>query len=70
MKLTAFIKTPIGLYKVYDHGSDWQVLGPNQFEQWFSSWAVDRAASLKRAIDSIPSPLDIVYTGENYDLQN
>ena len=52
----------MGLYKVYDHESDWQVLGPNQFEQWFSSWAVDRAASLKRAIDSIPSPLDIVYT--------
>ena len=62
MKLSAFIKTPIGLYKVYDHDSDWQVLGPDQFEQWFSAWTVDRAASLKRAIDSIQNPLDIVYT--------
>ena len=62
MKLSAFVKTQQGLYKIYDQGSDWQVLGPDRFEKWFSSWGADRGASLKRVIDAIPNPIDIVYT--------
>lgn len=50
----AFIKTPDGLYKIYDQGSDWQILGPNGFERWTSIWRDDVKASLYRAVRSIP----------------
>jgi hypothetical protein len=49
----AFIKTPDGLYKIYNHGDDWQVIGPD-FERWFSVWRGDVRASLYRAVRSIP----------------
>jgi hypothetical protein len=49
----AFIKTPDGLYKIYNHGDDWQVVGPD-FERWFSVWRDDVKASLYRAVRSIP----------------
>ena len=51
----AFIKTPDGLYKIYNHGTDWQVTGPAGFERWFSVWADAVRASLERAVRSIPS---------------
>ncbi len=50
----AFIKTPDGLYKIYNHDSDWQVIGPRGFERWFSIWTDDKKASLYRAVQSIP----------------
>lgn len=50
----AFIKTPDGLYKIYNHDTDWQVIGPNGFERWFSVWSDAVRASLERAIRSIP----------------
>ena len=49
----AFIKTPDGLYKIYNHGDDWQIIGPS-FERWVSVWKDDIKASLYRAIRSIP----------------
>jgi hypothetical protein len=65
MKPAAFTRTPAGLFKVYDHGPDFQIIGPN-FERWSSAWTADRAASLKRAAALIPDadPAAIVYTTE------
>ena len=57
MKLNAFITTPNGLYKFYDHGEDWQVIGPNKYERWHSTWRNSEPsirASLFRAVNSIP----------------
>lgn len=51
--MNAFIKTERGLFKVYKHGSDWQVIGP-QFERWFSVWSADPMGSLLRALDAVP----------------
>lgn len=51
--MNAFIRTDHGLFKVYRHGDDWQVVGPN-FERWFSVWKADPVASLYRALDSVP----------------
>lgn len=62
MKLAAFAHTPAGLFKVYDHGDDWQVIGTD-FERWASAWSHDRAASLKRAAELIPNALEIIYIG-------
>jgi hypothetical protein len=61
--LAAFAHTPAGLFKVYDHGPDFQIIGPG-FEQWRSKWAADPAASLKRAAETIPNAeaAAIVYT--------
>lgn len=50
----AFIKTPDGLYKIYNHVTDWQILGPDGFERWFSVWNDNVKASLYRAVTSIP----------------
>jgi hypothetical protein len=65
MKPAAFTRTPAGLFKVYDHGPDFQIIGPN-FERWSSAWTQDRAASLKRAAALIPDAdsAAIVYTTE------
>ena len=65
MKPAAFTRTPAGLFKVYDHGPDFQVIGPD-FEQWASAWTADRATSLRRAAALIPDadPAAIVYTIE------
>lgn len=60
MILTAFANSPAGLFKIYDHGSDWQVVG-NGFERWVSTWSQDRDASLKRATALIPAPAQITY---------
>ena len=51
--MNAFIRTEHGLFKVYRHGLDWQVIGP-EFERWFSVWQADIMGSLNRAIDSVP----------------
>jgi len=51
--MNAFIKTEAGLFKVYKHGDDWQIVGP-QFERWFSVWQSDRMGSLMRALDAAP----------------
>lgn len=51
--MNAFIKTEMGLFKIYRQGDDWQVLGPN-FERWFSVWAHDVMGSLIRAAESVP----------------
>jgi hypothetical protein len=51
--VNAFIKTESGLFKVYRHGDDWQIVGP-RFERWFSVWQSDRMGSLMRAIDAVP----------------
>ena len=61
MELIAFTRTPAGLFKVYDHGTDWQIIGPN-YERWCSVWTNDRAASLKRAVALIPQPTRTTYT--------
>jgi hypothetical protein len=50
----AFINTPDGLYKIYDQGSDWQILGPDGFERWVSIWSDAKRASLARAVGLIP----------------
>jgi hypothetical protein len=50
----AFIKTPDGLYKIYDQGTDWQILGPDGFERWASIWSDAKRASLARAVGLIP----------------
>ena len=63
MKLAAFTKTPAGLFKIYDHGTDWQIVGAG-FERWASAWTADRAASLKRAASLIPGAAEIIYTEE------
>lgn len=59
--IAAFTRTPAGLFKIYDHGQDWQILGPN-FERWCSKWAADPDASLQRAISLIPQSGSITYT--------
>ena len=51
--MNAFIRTEAGLFKVYRHGLDWQVVGPG-FERWFSIWQHEPLASLVRALDSVP----------------
>jgi len=65
MKLAAFTRTDAGLFKVYDHGQDWQIVGEN-FERWASVWTADRAASLARACSLIPGfdKSKITYTEE------
>lgn len=72
----AFVRLASGsLVKVYDHGSDWQVLvtgerGGKEAEWWFSTWPHDREASFCRAIAAAcerlgqPNPGDIVRTAE------
>ena len=50
----AFIKTPDGLFKIYNHETDWQVIGPDGFERWVSVWRDDVRASLARAVRAIP----------------
>ena len=50
----AFIKTAEGLYKIYDKGDDWQVVGPNGFERWFSVYTDDKRASFNKAVSRIP----------------
>jgi len=55
----AFIKTERGLFKVYRHGGDWQIVGPD-FERWFSVWTRDERGSLQRAIDSAPGSVRTV----------
>ena len=52
-RLTAFVRTYDGLFKVYDQGQDWQIIGPG-FERWTSQWAADVKGSLKRAVSLIP----------------
>lgn len=51
--MNAFIRTEHGLYKVYRHGLDWQIVGPG-FERWFSFWPANPLASLMRALNSVP----------------
>jgi hypothetical protein len=48
MNIAAFTRTAAGLFKVYDHGTDWQIIGPG-FERWHSVWQHNRAASLRAA---------------------
>jgi len=52
--MKAFVKTVDGLYKIYDHGSDWQVIGPKNYERWYSTWQHNLRASLNRAVQDIP----------------
>lgn len=63
MTLAAFTRTRAGLFKVYDHGDDWQIVGPS-FERWTSTWAQDRRSSLLRACSLIPdaNPNEITIT--------
>ena len=61
--LAAFTRTPAGLFKIYDHGQDWQIIGPD-FERWCSKWTADPAASLRRAASTIPQATTITYTIE------
>ena len=51
--MKAFIKTEHGLFKVYRHGLDWQVIGEG-FERWFSVWKGSELQSLLHALDSVP----------------
>ena len=64
--MNAFIKTENGLFKVYRHGQDWQLIGP-RFERWFSVWAADPLGSLMRAVDAAPGSdrqIEIITIGE------
>ena len=59
-RLAAFVRADNGLFKVYDQGPDWQIIGPG-FERWTSQWAADVKGSLKRAVSLIPgADLDAV----------
>lgn len=49
----AFINTSLGLFKVYKHETDWQIIGDG-FERWFPIRATDVRGSLMRAVASIP----------------
>lgn len=51
--MNAFIKTEYGVFKVYRHGLDWQIIG-NGFERWFSIWQFNERLSLLKALDSVP----------------
>lgn len=51
--MNAFIKTEHGLFKVYRHDLDWQVIGEG-FERWFSVWRGNELQSLLRALDAVP----------------
>ena len=61
----AFIKTEAGTYKIYDQCDDWQIIGPNGFERWVSSYANDKRASLHNAVSRIPDAKveDLVVAG-------
>lgn len=43
----AFVRTDVGLFKVYRHEYDWQIIGPD-FERW---------SSIMRALRRMPNPL-------------
>lgn len=45
----AFIRIGEYIAKVYDQGSDWQVV-TNNSEYWFSVWVSDERASIERAM--------------------
>lgn len=64
MKLKAFTQTPAGMFRVYDHGEDFQIIGKD-FERWVSTWQATPQASLQRAIDLIPqvNHSEVIYTG-------
>jgi hypothetical protein len=64
-QLTAFTRTNAGIFKIYDQGQDWQIVGED-FERWASVWANDRAASLARAVSLIPGldESEVTYTNE------
>jgi len=51
--MKAFVETDAGIFKIYDMGDDWKIIGP-RFERWFSVWKADKSVSLRRAIDAIP----------------
>lgn len=51
--MNAFVKTENGLFKVYRHENEWEIIGP-KFERWFSVWSFDVAGSLNRALDAVP----------------
>lgn len=50
----AFVRTDAGLFKVYRHEYDWQIIGPD-FERWSSIWRADPESSFQRAVWTIPS---------------
>jgi hypothetical protein len=50
----AFIKVKHDLYKIYDQGDDWQIIGPRGFERWVSQYANLPMESLRNAISRIP----------------
>lgn len=58
--MNAFINTDSGLFKVYRHGDDWQIIGP-RFERWFSVWSADVQGSIDRAIDSVPGANRVIH---------
>jgi hypothetical protein len=53
------------MFRVYDHGEDFQIIGKD-FERWVSTWQANPQASLQRAIDLIPqvNHSQVIYTGE------
>ena len=64
--MNAFIKTENGLFKVYRHGQDWQIIGP-RFERWSSVWSANPMGSLMRALDTVPGfdrQIEIIKIGE------
>lgn len=52
--LYAFIDTSLGKFKIYDRGDDWEVSGPNGFEQWFSQWQKDKQGSFEDVVTRLP----------------
>ena len=60
-----FFKVKDVLYKVYDCGDDWAVIGSNGYQRYHSQWQADRYGSLKRAIEAIPG----ASMGDYYDLE-
>jgi hypothetical protein len=61
MILKALVKTSESVFRIYDHGDDWQILGKN-FERWSSVWQNDYQASFNRAVDTIPDPDKTIFT--------
>jgi hypothetical protein len=62
MKPTAFVYTTAGVFRIYDQGDDWQIIGPSNFERWRSKWSEDIAGSLEEAAKACPGADAKTYT--------
>ena len=51
IKMSGFVRSQTDtLYKAYYHGTDWQIIGSDGSERWYSVWGHDRIGSLYNAL--------------------